>query len=321
VGAVSRRTRVLLVVAIALAAALGVVAGAAVLGQDDGPETARPKGAPPVLIDVGVRQDREARLLRRAARLHARGERAEAERLFGQGDSVDAQAAAAIAGWPDGSLARLEDLARLHPSSGAVQFHLGLARFWDGDTNGAVEAWRATRARDPDSAFGVRAGDLLFRRFPPGNPTFAPSFRGPTAVSKLDAPAQLEALVRMARRPDARAKLLYGVALQRLERPVSARRQFAAAAKLAPRSPDALVADAVGRFEKERPERAFSRLGPLARRFPRAATVRFHLGLLLLWIGDIEGAKRQLTRATRMEPPVSREAKRLLDRLEAVPGS
>jgi len=315
---VSRRSRVLLVVAIAVAAAVGVVGGAAVLGPDDEPKATRPEGVPPVLVDVGVRQDGDARLLRRAARLHARGQRAQAERLFAQGDSVDAEAAAAIAAWPDGSLARLEDLARGHPSSGAVGFHLGLARFWSGDTNGALDAWRVTRARDPDSAFAVRAGDLLFRRFPPGNPTFVPSFRGPASVRRLRAPAQLAALARMARRPDPRAKLLYGVALQRLDRPVSARRQFAAAAALAPRSPDAQVAEAVGRFEKERPERAFSRLGPLSRRFSRAATVRFHLGLLLLWIGDVEGAKRQLARATRMGPPISREATRLLDRLEAV---
>jgi Flp pilus assembly protein TadD len=137
-------------------------------------------------------------------------------------------------------------------------------------------------------------------------------------VRSLDAPQQLAALKRMARRPDPRAKLLYGVALQRIDRPVSARGEFSAAARLAPRSADAQVADAVGRFDKDHPERAFSRIGPLARRFPKAATVRFHLGLLLLWLGDVDEAKRQLTRATRLGPPLSREAKRLLDRLEVI---
>jgi tetratricopeptide (TPR) repeat protein len=316
----SRRSRAILVVATALAAAVGVVGGAAFLGGDDEPDAARPSGAPPVLLDLGVRTDLEAQDLRRAAQLHSRGQRDQARRIFAQYESLQAEVAETVAAWPDGTLERLEELAVLEPRSGTVQFHLGLARFWSGDTNGAVEAWRAARARDPDTAFAVRAGDLLFRRFPPGLPTFVPSFRGPSAVRSLDAPRQLDALARMARGRDARAKLLYGVALQRLDRPVSARQQFSAAAALAPRDADALVADAVGRFDKQHPERAFSRLGPLVRRFPRAGTVRFHLGLLLLWLGDAEEAKVQLRRATQLGPPISREAKRLLDRLESVEG-
>ena len=319
-GSVTRRTRVLIVFVSALAAALGVVGGLTFFGADDEPEAARPRGAPPVLLDLGVRTDPEARALRRAGQVHAAGRRDEARSLFARHDSLQSEAAEAISAWPDGTLERLEELSRLHPQSGAVQFHLGLARFWGGDGNGAVDAWRAARTRDPDSAFAVRAGDLLFRRFPPGLPTFVPGFRGPASVSRLDAPGQLAALQYRARRPDARSKLLLGVALQRLDRPVSARRQFSDAARLAAASPDAQVADAVGRFDKEHPERAFSRLGPLTRRFPRAATVRFHLGLLLLWLGDVPEARRQLTRATRMGPPHSLEAKRLLDRLETVQG-
>ena len=313
-----RRTRAILVLTTALAAAAGVVGGAAFLGGDDEPEAAQPPGAPPVLLDLGVRNDPEARALRQASQLHSRDQRRRAHDLFAQQDSLQAQAAEAISAWPDGSLARLEALALDHPGSGAVHFHLGLARFWSGDTDGAVEAWRAARTRDPDTVFAVRAADLIYRRFPPGLPTFVPSFQGPREVRSLGAEKQLGALARNARRRNFRAKILYGVALQRIDRPVSARRQFSAAAKLAPRSADAQVADAVGRFDKEHPERAFSRLGPLARRFPKAATVRFHLGLLLLWLGDVEEAKRQLTRATRLGPPLSREAKRLLDRLEVV---
>lgn len=314
----SQRTRIVLVAAAALAAAVGVAAGVAVLGGDDQPEAARPKGSPPVLVDVGVRTDREAQTLRRAAGLLAHGRRERARAAFAQGSSLQAQAGEAIAAWPDRSLERLEELARSHPGSGAVLFHLGLARFWDGNTDGAVAAWRRTSTRDPDSAFAVRAGDLLYRRLAPGLPTFVPSFRGPSAVRALPAPAQLAALRRRARRRDPRAKLLYGVALQRIERPVSARREFSAAAKLAPEDPDALVADAVGRFDKEHPERAFSRLGPLTRRFPHAGTARFHLGLMLLWLGDVEDAKRQLNRAIRLGPPFSTEARRLLRRLEGV---
>jgi tetratricopeptide (TPR) repeat protein len=314
----SRRARVILVVAIALAAAAGAAAGATFFGGDDEPEAARPDGNPPVLVDLGVRTDPEAQLLRRAAGMHAHGDLARARAEFARGRSLQAEAGEAIAAWPDGTLERLEELTTRHPRSGAVLFHLGLARFWSGNTTGAVEAWRRTRAQAPDTAFAVRAEDLLFRASPPGLPTFVPGFRGPREVRAMEAPAQFVALRRMASRPDARAKLLYGVALQRVDRPLSARREFSAAAKLAPSSVDALVADAIGRFDKEHPERAFSRMGPLTRRFPRAGTVRFHLGLMLLWLGDVNEAKRQLVRATRLGPPHSREAKRLLDRLEDV---
>ena len=112
-------------------------------------------------------------------------------------------------------------------------------------------------------------------------------------------------------------KLLYGVALQRLGRQLSAVREFDAAAKGAPEDVEAQVAAAVGRFDKARPAEAFSRLGPLTRRFPNRATVRFHLGLLLLWSGEVKEAKTQLTRATRAEPgsPLAREAERYLAEL------
>ncbi|HEY7708082.1 MAG TPA: tetratricopeptide repeat protein [Gaiellaceae bacterium] len=315
----TQRARIIVVGAVAVAAAVGVAGGAAFFGGgDDEPEAVRPGGAPPVLVDLGVRTDPEARRLRRAAELHGHGRRSQARAEFARGTSLQAAAAEAISAWPDGSLERLEELARQHPKSGAVLFHLGLARFWSGDTNGAVDAWRATQAQDPDSAFAIRAGDLLFRRSPPGLPTFVPGFRGPETVRAMDAPRQLAALRRMARRPDARAKLLYGVALQRIDRPVSARREFAEAARLAPNDPDALVADAIGRFDKEHPDRAFSRMGPLTRRFPDEGTVRFHLGLMLLWLGDVDEARRQLQQAASLKPPHSREATRLLARLEDI---
>ena len=112
-----------------------------------------------------------------------------------------------------------------------------------------------------------------------------------------------------------RGRLLYGIALQGLGRPVSARRAFAEARALAPDDVDALVADAVGRYDKANPSASFSRLGPLSRRFPHAATVRFHLGLLLLWQRDLKEATRQLELAREAEPgsKIAAEAKRFLD--------
>jgi tetratricopeptide (TPR) repeat protein len=154
---------------------------------------------------------------------------------------------------------------------------------------------------------------------------FVPSFRPPPGLSRLEPPDQLASLERSARGNDARAKLLYGLALQRLGHRISARREYDAAAQLAPRDADAQVAAAVGRFDKSRPTEAFSRLGPLTRRFPKKATVRFHLGLLLLWLaknqpGSVDEAKRQLRLAQQDEPGsrLAREAKRLLAGLEDV---
>jgi hypothetical protein len=45
--------------------------------------------------------------------------------------------------------------------------------------------------------------------------------------------------------------------------------------------------------------------------------VRFHLGLLLLWLGRVGDAERQLARARELAPesPLAREATRLLARL------
>lgn len=297
---------------------MAVVGGAALFGGDDEAE-ALPKGVPPFVVDLGVRTDTEAVALRRAARSYQAGQRGLAGRILTGHPSLQAQVGRALAGWPDGTRDRLEALAGENPGSGAVLFHLGLARFWSGDRDGALDAWRAASSRDPDSGYAIRSADLLFRQFPPGLPSFIPSVGADRSVTRLPPARQLAVLERRARGPDVHAKLLYGLALQRIDRPISARRQYAEAARLAPNDPEALVADAVGRFVKAHPEQAFGRLGPLTRRFPRAATVRFHLGLMLLWLGQVDEAKKQLRLAAeREESPLAREAKRLLTRLESV---
>ena len=148
-------------------------------------------------------------------------------------------------------------------------------------------------------------------------PLFLPTAPLPS-FGRLAPRAQLE-LLRNRAAASVDGKLLYGTALQRLSRPLSARRVFSSAARQAPEDVEAQVADAVGRFDKSRPAAAFSRLGPLTRRFPGRATVRFHLGVLLLWSGEIREAKRQLSLARTAEPgsPLAREARRYLDELHA----
>jgi tetratricopeptide (TPR) repeat protein len=319
----SPRGRVAVVVAVLAAAAAGATVGATVLiwGRDS--HAAREsvglrRGAPPFLLDeLGLRDDREARTLRSAARLYGRGERAAAGRLLAGDPSLEGRVGAALARWPRGTITELDTLARAYPRSAFVRLHLGLAFYWARRGTDARDAWRAAERADPDSPSAVRAESLAHPEFAPGRPTFVPSFSPPPSLERLSPARQLAALARAAGGCDVRAKLLYGVALQRLERPLSAERQYAAAAALAPRDSDARVAAAVGLFDKDRPALAFSRLGPLVRVFPRAPTVRFHLGLLLLWSGQVKAATTELRQARAEGPqtPLGREASAFLARI------
>jgi tetratricopeptide (TPR) repeat protein len=316
---VSPRSRVVAVTACAAAAAAALVVGVAALQVDSpqgvaaGPE--RRAGAPPLTLELGVRGDAEALALRRAATLYDDGKRRAAAQQFARFDSLEARVGQAFAGWPEGTVDRLNRLAGLHPRKAVVQLNLGVALFWSG-LAGAEDAWRAAAASEPDTAYAVAAGNLLHPDFARGVPVFVTTVPLPDELDALDPPAQL-ALLRRRASTGADAKLLYGVALQRLGRLRSAVRVFDAAAGEAPGHVEAQVAAAVGRFDKSRPAEAFSRLGPLTRRFPKRATVRFHLGLLLLWSGEVKEAKRQLQLATQVEPgsPLAGEAERYLDEL------
>jgi tetratricopeptide (TPR) repeat protein len=284
----SPRARVSIAVAAAACAAAGAVVGVTLLqtrGAAHGSAAVtKPRpGAPPLLLDLGVRTDRQAADLRRALVLYNKGRRAAAGRIFERYGSVDAEIGVAFARWPDGSLDRLEQLVAAVPRNSTVQLHFGLAEYWSGRRADAAAAWRRAETVEPDTSAAVHAADLLYGG-PPGLPPFVPEQGIPLALTRLAPPDQLAALARAARARDAHAKLLYGVALQQLGRPVSAERQFAAAAKLAPRDPEARVAVAVGAYSKAQPAKAFSQLGPLVRVFPNAATVRFHLGLMLIWL-------------------------------------
>jgi tetratricopeptide (TPR) repeat protein len=279
--------------------------------------TIRP-GAPPLSLDLGVRVDREALDLRKALRLYEAGKRVDAERLFARHDSLEARIGEAFSRWPNGTVSRLTQLSGLHPKSAAVQLNLGLARFWAGE-DGAKSAWQSAAELERDSAYAVTAGNLLHPDFARNLPVFVPVAQPPAAIRRLAPPAQLKALEQLARKGTVADRLFYGVALQRLGKQLSAERVYAEAARRAPTDPEARTAAAVGLFDKSQPARAFSRLGPLTRTFPKAATVRFHLGLLLLWSGQVKEARRQLRFVRTIDPgsPLVGVAKRYLDELRA----
>jgi tetratricopeptide (TPR) repeat protein len=319
----ARRRTTLVVAALALIVG-GAVAGITAASSSEpagavatGPQ-ARP-GAPPLSLDLGIRADPEADDLREGMRLYEAGKRAAAGERFARHDSLEARIGQAFAAWPENTVTRLTELSGLHPKSAAVQLNLGIARYWAGEA-GSKEAWQSAAELEPDTAYAVTAGNLLHPEFARNLPLFVPVADVPPAVTRLDPSGQFAALERRARTGSVSDRLFYGVALQRLGKQRSAERVFAEAARLHPSDPEAQVAAAVGLFDKGRPVRAFSRLGPLSKTFPNAATVRFHLGVLLLWSGQLKEARRQLERARTVDPGsrLAGIAEQYLDELRAV---
>ncbi len=298
------RARIFSLVALAAVVASAVVVAGVLATRSDVPSVKPRQGRPPLALDLGLRTDPEARALERAESLY-RSRPKEAAKIFARYSSPEAQVGAAMAGWPAGTVGRLQTLAAQYPRSAAVALNLGLALYWSRRDAEAIGAWREAAALEPDSPYAVRAEDFLHPRYAPGLPAFVPSFQESVRTRVLTPARRLAALAAAARGGDAHAKLLYGVALQHLGHPRSAEKQFAAAARQAPSDPEARVAAAVGRFDKSNPSAAFGRLGPLVRVFPHAPTVRFHLGLLLLWLGQVDRARDELRQARAEDPKSS----------------
>jgi Flp pilus assembly protein TadD len=322
--AAARNRRVVVIVALAALIAAAAVVGTTLL-QTRGEHTTVPgavvkprAGQPPLALDFGIETSAEARTLARAQALYNGGHVAQAAAIFARYHSLESQIGSAFAAWTKNGLATVQSLAAAHPASSVALLHLGIADYWAGHNADAVAEWEKTARVGADSAYGVKAEDLLHPTLKiPGLPYVVLDFKPSQAIGKLPPEKQLAALAHAAAKPDARAKLLYGSALWNLEHPVSAERQFEAAAKLAPHDPLARTAAAVGAFSKANPVKAFSRLGPLTGVFPRSAAVRFHLGLLLLWSGEQRKAVAQLRLAAADAPGSSyaQDARGLLSRL------
>ncbi len=316
----SSRSRVFSLVTLAAVVASGVVVVGVLATRGHIPGSAKPRsGHPPLSLALGDRADREARELDRAQRLYGAKNYDGAAAIFNRYRSLEAQVGAALAAWPSASIQRLETLQAANPRSALVALHLGLAYYWDRREDDALAQWRLA-AQQPDTPYAVRAGDFLHPQYAPGLPRFVPSFQPPLRIRALPGPQQVAALRADAARGGAHAKILYGTALQQLGRPLSAERQFEAAARLAPSDPDARVAAAVGRFDKASPAVAFGKLGPLTRVFPKAQTVRFHLGLLLLWSAQVKEARKQLRQARNEDPSslLGKQATQYLAALERI---
>ena len=319
------RRRVVLFVAGAAAIAAGAVVGVTVF-QTHGQRTtvpgavtkARP-GPPPLQLEFSLAESPEARALARAETLLDKDRQpAQAAAIFRRYHSFEAQLGTLFAGWrgPQ-SLPAVKSLVAGHPHEPAALLNLGWADYQAGRNADAVAAWRRTARAFPDSPYGVDAQDALHPGTIPGLPIIVTALAPPGSIASLSPARQLAALERAAAKNDARAKILYGAALWNLRRPLSAERQFAAAAKLAPHDPLARTLAAVGLFSKANPVRAFGRLGPLTAVFPRSPAVQFHLGVLLLYVGDRAKAAKHLaaTVADGPQSPYAKPARTLLTSL------
>jgi tetratricopeptide (TPR) repeat protein len=199
----------------------------------------------------------------------------------------------ALAKGPKGAARTLEALAAEQPNDPVVQFNYGTALFCAGFDAEAAQAYRRAKKTGRDTRYQVVADNVLHPRFfDQGYPLFQYSGHDPL--------------------------LIQGQVAQRNFHQETAERLWARAAKLHPNDPEAQVAAAVGRFDMDNLSASFSRLGPLATRFPKSQSVRFHLGLLLVWTGQGRDLiLKEFRLAYRLGPStvLGTQAKGFLDRL------
>ena len=200
------------------------------------------------------------------------------------GDDLTTPAAneirAAFESWPDGSIDTMQRLGREYPNDPQVQLYRGIALIWAGYPGESGPVLRTAKRAGRDTIWEIRADDLLHPQYFTGYPLYEPV--GPDPL------------------------LRRGSQLQAQGHQHSAARVFQQAATRSPNDPEALVAAAVARFDKEDPSASFSRLGPLTRRFPESQAVRFYLGLMLAWVGEGDEAVEQFRAAVELGPGTER---------------
>ncbi len=180
--------------------------------------------------------------------------------------------------------------------------------------------WAEAEQREPDTPAALSAEDLLNPHSPPGRPQFVVE-DVPTAIAKLPLEKRLATVRRNAEKQGTvRDWILYGSALETMGHRESARRAYANAVDADPESLEAQVAAIVSSFDKDDPKTAFSKLGPLAAANPNSSLIRFHLGLMLLWLPDLDEARDQLERAqsSDQEGFYGQQAARVLARLAQI---
>jgi hypothetical protein len=300
----SGRRRLAVVVALALtagaAAALAVVVTAGGSGAKPvASTTTRPlAGEPPTAVLLPGAKVRGSAAVCRAARAR-----------LGAAD-VRTKVACVMAGYrrngPAATISALESLPAREP---VVGLNLGLAQLWAGRRSDAETTLRAVRGEDMYGSYGTLADNVLHPDMQPGYPLWvAPPGLPGGSVAELQAKAAAD--------PNqggvwlALAEKLQGT--DRAHAIADARRAQA----LLPTSVTPRIAVAVLAFDKDNPSASFGVLGPLTQQAPGASIpeLRFHLGMLLLWIKQSTDALAQWRQVVQRAPgsPYGRIAARLL---------
>ena len=281
--------------------------------------------APALELAVIDRDDALARGLRPPSGSTRRSDAAGARTSFQQileenPDSIEAQIGDAVTAWPEETEEKLQAIVDAYPDSAVARLNLGLALLAKGEPNAAREQWAEAEKREPDTPAALSAEDLLNPHSPPGRPQFVVE-DVPAAIAKLPLEERLETVEKNAeKRGTVDDWILYGSALEAMGHRESARRAYANAVAADPESLEAQVAAAVSTFDKDDASPAFSKLGPLASANPNSSLIRFHLGLMLLWLPDLDEARKQLERAqvSDQEGFYGKQAGRVLARLAQI---
>jgi tetratricopeptide (TPR) repeat protein len=182
--------------------------------------------------------------------------------------------------WSGDTVPRLELLARDNPEDAVVAFNYGIALLCRGYLADASTALEHAKAVGRDTYYEMRADELLHPQFFQPTDGLYPVFQ-PQGKDPL---------------------LIQGALAQRQGHQHTAERLYARAAKLHPDEVEAKVAAAVGLFDEDHLNRAFSRLGPLTAKYPDSQSAHFHLGLLAVWTGQAKSAEEQFAAAARLGP-------------------
>jgi len=188
----------------------------------------------------------------------------------------------------------LEPLAQQSPNDAVVAFNDAIALYCAGYPAEATDAFERAKKAGRNTYYAVKADNLLHPQFfQEGYPPFDYAGGDPLLVQ--------------------------GQLAQRQYHQLTAEKLWAKDAKLHPGSDVAQVAAAVGLFDMDNPSASFSKLGPLVKRFPKSQSVRFHLGLMLVWIGQRDQALSELRAAVGLGPRTSlgKQAQRLVSSIEA----
>ena len=261
------RRRYLITAAVALAAA-GVTVGADARDADDPAEAAQARRGGRRSCSTsacGPTRRRSRCAARPISTTPARCD--QAAPLFGRYRSLEAEVGSALAAWPHG-FGGSPRWRATHPRSSLVQLALRARRSTGAATRRrAKTAWRAARRAQPDTPYALRAEDLLHPNFPRGLPTLRPEL--PPAAGASRGSRRRSSSTTCARtRPTCAGKLL----LRRrapAARPAAlgaARVRGGAGSRPTTRSRRSRAPSAAS--TRPIPSRTFSRLGPLAKRYP-----------------------------------------------------